>query len=348
MATRRTLVVGGTGPTGVPIVEGLLAAGDGVTILHTGAHPATFTGPVETLVGDARDEADLRRVLGGRDFDLVVCTAGRLRVVARMLAGRTARLVGVTGQPVYAGSLRPTPQGRLAIPVPETAPRQSDAAGYTGRVAAGEDQLLDQHRAGDFEAVVVRYPGIYGPRAPLAHEWAVVRRVLDGRRRMLLPHDGATYFQRGYADNVAHLVVLAATTARAAGLVFNAGDQAVMSARAVAEAVCDELGAAMELVGVPAEWCPPGVYPLAEKSTIVLDLHAARRVLGYHDVVGVEEATRHTARWLADTRPTGIAPAFGGTFDYPAEDAALDRWAAAVAGLAAPDLAPAPHPEPPR
>ncbi|MHB1445986.1 MAG: NAD-dependent epimerase/dehydratase family protein [Acidimicrobiales bacterium] len=328
--SRRVLVVGGTGPTGVPIVDGLTSGGDDVTIFHTGRHPADFAGEVHRLIGDPRDEADVAWLLAGTQWDLVVCTSGRLRVLARLLAGRTTRLVGVTGQPVYAGTMRPTPDGTMPIPVPEDAPRQGNASGYTGRVAGGEDQLFEQHAAGDFEAVVIRYPGIYGPRAPLAHEWAVVRRILDRRPFMIMPHDGATYFQRGYAANVARLVLLAANCPAAAGRAFNAGDETVLSARGVAQVIADELGTDMELVGLPAPWCP-GVYPLAEKSTLVLDLHAARSVLGYSDVLDAEAATRFTARWLAEHRPADVSPVFAGTFDYPAEDALLARWRATQA-----------------
>lgn len=331
-AQTRVLVVGGTGPTGVPIVNGLLALGHRVSIFHTGAHPATFDGPVEVLLGDPRDEADATAVLSGREFDVAVCTSGRLRVLARLLAGRTGRLVGVTGQPVYAGTMRPTPNGEVPLPIREDAPRQYDAGGYTGRVAAGEDQLFEQHAEGDFEAVIVRYPGIYGPRAPLAHEWAVVRRVLDGRTFMLMPHDGVTYFQRGFCENVARLVVLAATVPAAAGRAFNAGDEVVLSARHVARVIIEELEAAMDLIGVPAQWCR-GVYPLAEKSSLVLDLGAARHVLGYADVVGTEEATRRTARWLAEHGGEDISPAFGGSFDYLAEEAALGAWRVAEAHM---------------
>jgi len=335
--SRRVLVVGGTGPTGVPIVDGLTRGGDDVTIFHTGRHPADFAGEVRRLIGDPRDEADAARLLAGSEWDLVICTSGRLRVLARLLAGRTARLVGVTGQPVYAGTMRPTPEGTVPIPVPEHAPRQQDAPGYTGRVAGGEDQLFEQHAAGDFEAVVVRYPGIYGPRAPLAHEWAVVRRILDHRPFMLMPHDGASYFQRGYSENVARLVLLAANRPAAAGRAFNAGDETVLSARGVAEAIVDELGADIELVGLPAPWCP-GVYPLAEKSTLVLDLFAARSILAYSDVLDSGAATRLTARWLAEHPPPDVSPAFAGRFDYSAEDALLARWRATQAAWATPPI----------
>jgi len=321
------LVVGGTGPTGVPIVNGLLSRGYDVTIFHTGAHPVVFDGEVERLIGDPRDRDEIASTLGDREWNLAVCTSGRLKAVARQLANRVGRLVAVTGQPVYAGSMRPTPEGRLPLPVPESAPVQRDAPGYTGKVAEGEDQLLAQHGDGDFEAVIVRYPGVYGPRSHLAHEWAIVRRILDGRPFAILPQGGTTYFQRGYVENLARLVLLAAEVPAAAGLVFNAGDERVLNAATVASVIADALGSSIELVGMPAQWCR-GVFPLAEKSSLILDLGRARQVLGYHDVVGVEEATRLTALWLAEHRPAeGEVPAtFAGRFDYEREDRLWARY----------------------
>ncbi len=328
----RTLVVGGTGPTGVHIVNFLLHAGHEVAVFTSGAHDegAVFAGDVERLYGNARDEESVRATIAQREWDVAICTYGRLRMLATELAGKTRRLLGVTGQPVYRGAARRTPDGGIALPVPEWAERQYDATNYTGRVAEGEDQLFAQHGRGDFEAVVVRYPGVFGPRAPVNHEWAVVKRVLDKRPFMLMPHDGMSYFQRGYSENVAWLVFLAATRPEAAGQAFNAGDERVLSARRVAELIVDELGSDMRLEGVPAG-VVPGVYPLAEKAPLILDMSKARMLLGYRDRVPVEEATRITARWLAEHPPKAedLSAGGAGTFDYDLEDQALAAWQAA-------------------
>lgn len=332
----RVLVVGGTGPTGVHIVNFLLAAGHEVTTFSSGAHDegAHFLGDVERVYGNARDGESVRATIGQRGWDVAICTYGRLRMLADELAGRTGRLVGITGQPVYRGAGRRTPDGGIALPVPEHAERQYDAAGYTGRVAEGEDQLFAQHERGDFQAVVVRYPGVYGPRAPVNHEWAVVKRVLDRRPVMLMPHHGMSYFQRGYAENVAWLVYLCATHPDAAGQAFNAGDERVLSAHRVAEVITDELGWEMELLGVPADLVR-GVYPLGEKAPLILDLTKARTLLGYGDRVPVEEATRRTARWLADHPPReeDISSVASGTFDYEVEDRIARAWRQAEAQL---------------
>jgi len=329
---RRVFVVGGTGPTGVPLVDAFLRDGDEVAIYDTGTHEAVFAGAVEHLHGDPRDAENIARTLGEREWEIAVCTSGRLRALATALAGRVRRLVGITGQPVYRGANQPTPAGRIPLPVPEFAERQRDAANDTARVAEGEDQLSEQHGRRDFEAVVVCYPGIFGPRVPLAHEWAVVKRVLDGRPFMLLPHDGMAYFQRAYAEDAAHLVHLAATRPEAAGEAFNCGDERVLSARHVAEIVVETLGSEMELVGVPAPLCR-GVYPLAEKSNMVLDTSKTRSLLGYRDPVLVEEATRRTARWLAEHPPAegDLSPGATGRFDYEREERILAAWRSALA-----------------
>ncbi len=329
------LVVGGTGPTGLHIVNFLLAAGFETTVFNSGRHDSgvTFAGPVERLFGDARDEPSFAGAISDRRWNVAICTYGRLRMLASVLAGRVDRLVGITGQPVYRGAARPTPRGGIALPVPEWAPRQSDMPGHMGKVAEGEDQLFQQHGRGDFEAVVVRYPGVYGPRAPINHEWAVVKRVLDQRPFMLIPHDGLSYFQRGYAENVAWLVFLAATRPEAAGQAFNSGDERVMSAFDVARVINEELDSPMELVGIPAQFARD-VFPLAEKSSLILDMSKPRNLLGYRDRVDVELATRLTARWLRDNPPAdGEITSAAGTFDYAEEERILKAWRSATAAL---------------
>jgi nucleoside-diphosphate-sugar epimerase len=328
----RTLVVGGTGPTGVHIVNFLIQAGHEVTIFNSGKHDSgvEFAGQVERIYGNPRDEDSVHQSIATREWDVAICTYGKLTMLASQLAGKTKRLVGITGQPVYRGAARRTPDGGLSLPVPEFAPRQYDAANYTGRVALGEDQLFAQHGAGDFETVILRYPGIYGPRAPINHEWAVIKRVIDQRPFMLMPHGGMSYFQRGYAKNVAWLVFLAATRPEAAGNAFNAGDEQVLSARRVAEVILDELNSSMMLINIPAEFCRD-IYPLAEKAPLILDMSKARNLLGYRDLINAEDATRITARWYfenpvsSDFDANTVIPA-AGSFNYDEEDRLLALW----------------------
>lgn len=332
----RVLIVGGTGPTGVPLTNRFIREGYSVAIMHTGAHEAEIIAEVEHIHANPREAAEIQVALGHREWEIAVCTSGRLRDLAATLAGRVRRFVGITGQPVYRGSMVPTPDGKIPLPVPEHAERQYDSPTYTGRVAEGEDQLLEQHGRRDFEVSIVRYPGVFGPRAPVNHEWAVVKRVIDKRPFMILPHDGISYFQRGYIDNLAFLVFLCSTRPEASGQIFNGGDERVLSARMVAEVIIDELDSEMELVGIPAQYCRD-VYPLAEKSNLILDMSKARVLLGYRDIVDPEHATRLTAQFLLDNPPRDedLRPGGSGRFDYAREDRIEAAWKNALRELEA-------------
>ncbi len=68
----KALVIGGTGPSGPFIVEGLLKRGYEVTILHRGTHEVDFSSPVEHLHGDPHFVETLEETMGSRTFDLVI------------------------------------------------------------------------------------------------------------------------------------------------------------------------------------------------------------------------------------------------------------------------------------
>ncbi|HQV57819.1 MAG TPA: NAD(P)H-binding protein, partial [Ilumatobacteraceae bacterium] len=79
----RALVIGGTGPTGIPIVRGLVQRGYDVTILHRGSHERAETpAEVRHLHHDPYDADDLRAALAGQRFDVIVAMYGRLRTIA--------------------------------------------------------------------------------------------------------------------------------------------------------------------------------------------------------------------------------------------------------------------------
>src|SRR5439155_969280 len=117
----RALVIGGTGPTGLPLVRGRVDRGYDVTILHRGTHERDETpAAVEHLHQDPYEGLDL----GGRTYDVVVVMYGRLRRIADLTRGIAGRFVSVGGVPAYRGWMNPwlpDPHG-LPVPVAEDAP----------------------------------------------------------------------------------------------------------------------------------------------------------------------------------------------------------------------------------
>ncbi|MEX2254686.1 MAG: NAD-dependent epimerase/dehydratase family protein [Acidimicrobiia bacterium] len=338
----RVLVIGGTGPTGIPIVRGLVERGHDVTILHRGEHERAETPPeVEHLHHDPYDEDDLRRALDGTTFDVVVAMYGRLRAIARLTEGRVGAFISVGGVPAYRGWMNPwlhDPPG-LPVPVAEDAPTVDDPAqdekGY--RIVRTETAVFEHHPT----AAHFRYPYVYGPYQLVPREWSVVRRVLDGRDRIVVADDGLTLHHHGYTENLARAVLLAVDApGAAAGKLFNTGDEEVLSVRQVVEIVASALGHTFDIVSMPYDLAIPARPLLAQPLPThrVLDLGRIRTDLGYRDATPARDALAHTARWLAEHRPDpgGMEETvLTDTFDYAAEDRLIDEWMRARDTIAA-------------
>ena len=123
------LVIGGTGPTGPYVVNGLLERGFRVTILHTGRHETSLIGPeVEHIHTDPFDIERTDHDLRARSFDLAVVMYGRLRDLSRLLQGRVSHFVSIGGVGVYQGFANPDDLFPVGMPVPLCLLYTSDAA----------------------------------------------------------------------------------------------------------------------------------------------------------------------------------------------------------------------------
>jgi nucleoside-diphosphate-sugar epimerase len=221
----------------------------------------------------------------------------------------------------------------LPVPVSEEAPTVTepteDEKGY--RIVRTEAAVFDRHP----DAAHFRYPYVYGPYQLAPREWSIVRRVLDGRRRIIVADDGLTLHHHGYTENLAHAVLLAVDQpSAAAGKVFNVGDEEVLTIRQVVELVAGALDHEFEIVSMPYELAIPARPLLAQPLPThrVLDLTRVRSDLGYRDVVPAREAVPRTARWLAAHRPGPGGQeeqVLTDPFHYEAEDRLLDAWEAA-------------------
>jgi nucleoside-diphosphate-sugar epimerase len=343
---RTALVIGGTGPTGIHIVQGLVDRGWDVTILHRGTHERPETPDVvRHLHADPYDGDALAAALAGHHYDLIAAMYGRLRRIAEITVGMCDQFVSVGGVPAIRGWMNPflfEPEG-LPVPVGEAADRVldpvEDEKGF--RVARTEEIVLEHHpRAAHF-----RYPYAYGPLQVVPREWSIVRRILDGRRRIVVPDDGLTLHHHGYTENLAHAVLCGIEHPdQAAGHVFNCGDDEVLTIRQVVELCAAALDHDLEIVSMPHELAPCARPLLAQPATThrVLDTSLLRTRLGYQDPVPAREAVGRTARWLAANPIAPGAPeeyVLTDPFDYEAEDRLVDAWQAAVAAFPAVEFA---------
>jgi nucleoside-diphosphate-sugar epimerase len=329
----KALIIGGTGPTGHFIVNGLVRRGYEVAMLHTGRHEVEEIPPVvEHIHTDPFSEDALRNELGKRAFDLTIVTYGRLRRIAEVMAARTERFVSIGGVPAYRGYMNPTvlhPQG-LPVPTSEDSPlvpvENEDPKGW--RVAQTEAAVFEHHP----DAVHFRYPFLYGPYQIAPREWCVVRRIIDGRKQIVLPEDGLSLNHSGYVENAAHAVLLAVDKPDAAkGQIYNCGDEHVLTLRQMVEIIANALAHPLEIVSMPWQFATPARPLMAQPWSThrVLDLTKLKTQLGYADVIAPERGLALTARWLRD-HPLEHGGAgekiLQDPFDYRAEDELISAW----------------------
>jgi nucleoside-diphosphate-sugar epimerase len=343
----RVLVIGGTGASGVPLVEELLELGYDVTVLHGGFHEAEFSQPIRHIHVDVHFREELERAIATEPpFDVVVATYGRLALTCEVFAGRTQRLIAV-GALHGASARTDDPRwGFIGRPVSMTEADdlliEDDSFdwqfGY--RMAEAERALFAAHDAGKFQATYIGYPLLYGPRAPGPQDWCVVRRVLDGRPHYAIADGGLKLEMRGYVDNMAHSVVAALTQPEvASGKKFYVADVGQYSLGERIEAICRYMGHEMELVEMPYEFARP-CHPLwrFRPGHRVNNTSRSRVELGYRDVVSVDDALKRTVDWLVahPLEPGGQEEQkIGDPFDYAAEDLLIESWKRQSADVAA-------------
>lgn len=323
----KALVVGGTGPTGPFLVNGLLQRGYNVSILHRGTHEIPEIPPeVEHLHADPHFRETLDDALKGRSFDLVIATYGRIRIVAEALVGKTPRFIGIGGVACYRGYMNPQvnfPAG-LKTPTPESAPlvASEEELRFAYLIAMTEEVVMQCHP----NAAFFRYPYVYGPYQLVPREWCVIRRILDKRPYIILPDGGLTLSTHGYAANLAHAVLLAVDKPEAsAGQIYNCGDEQVLTLHQWVEIIAQAMNYKLDIICLPNEVAGPA-RPLVMHATShhhVMDLSKLKNELGYRDLLPAEEALVKTVHWYMENPPERggeIEKRLQDPFNYPAED----------------------------
>ncbi len=324
------LVIGGTAATGLPIVEEVQRRGYEVTIYHRGEHEVPGVADLRHIHGEPHFAETIAHDLAGGQWDLVVATYGRIRLLAEALIGKTSRLITVGGTPVVK---------RLpGVPSVESDGYVAPGNGLVDRMIETEQTVLRGQVEGHYVSTVVRYPYVYGPYSIIVPEWHVIQRARDGRTRWIAPGGGLGLSTRCAAPNAAHLIGLAIDQPEVAGgQIYQAADDRQYSFREWTELIARLLHHEFEFVDIP--W---GVLPVAQGGALsalpqgggprghnLLSNLKAKTELSYADVVSPDAWMARTIAYLIEHPP--VVDGLGNhlkpeEFDYAAEDSLLEWW----------------------
>jgi nucleoside-diphosphate-sugar epimerase len=338
----RVLVLGGTGFVGPHVVRRLTSAGHDVAVFHRGRTNADLPAGVAAIIGDRAELAAHRdtfaRFAPGVVLDMRPLTERDARTAVETFAGLARRLVALSSQDVYRayGRLIGTEPGPPdPLPLTEDAPLRERLYPYRGSAVA--EQLGDQEWIRDYDKILVeravlgrpdlpgtvlRLPMVYGPGDEQRRLFEYLKRMDDGRPAIPLESGLARWrWTHGYVEDVAHAVALAVDRERAAGRVYNVGEEAAPTQAEWVRRIGAAAGWRGEVVAVDRALLPPALVPhLDTAQDLVSDSGRIRVELGYRETVAPNEALRRTVAWERAHPPAQPDPTH---FDYAAEDAAL-------------------------
>jgi nucleoside-diphosphate-sugar epimerase len=242
----RLLLVGGTRFLGPYVAHRLVEAGHSVAVFHRGQTHADLPISVKHILGNRNRLADA--ISAFRQFspqvviDMIAYTEADALATVKVFQGMSERLIVLSSMDVYRAYGRflgvdaspPDP-----LPLTENSPLRPSLYPYRAQARddhdllyhyekiAVEQAVLDQR---DLVATVLRLPCIYGPGDYQHRTYEYLKRMDDGRSVILLGKLRSDWrWTRGYVENVAVEIALAATDERAAGQIYNVGEEQALT-----------------------------------------------------------------------------------------------------------------------
>jgi nucleoside-diphosphate-sugar epimerase len=255
------------------------------------------------------------------------------------MRGVTKRVVALSSGDVYraaailhgldTGPLQPVPLTEESELRCNRNPYPPEALAMLRNVFAWLDSEYDkipveQIVMGDSEILgtVLRLPMVYGPGDPLHRLHPILKRIDDGRPAILMQEEAAQWCGlRGYVENVAAAIALAATSPQAAGRIYNVAETEFYSDLEWAQQVGRIAGWKGKVIALPKEQTPPHLQ-IAHNAAQHWTASSARirEELDYREPISLDTALERTIAWERANPPAVADPK---QFDYAAEDAAL-------------------------
>jgi nucleoside-diphosphate-sugar epimerase len=312
----RVALIGSTGFIGRHVARWLTTGGHDVIGIQRGSSSTQIPG-VRNLTADHQDLPALASALAQAAptivVDMVAYTADDTDRLTAALPATVRRLIIISSGDVYwtydafrgFGHSEAVAE-RLSESAPlreRLFPYRPQASGPEDRLYSYEKILVEQRgRAGSpVPVTVLRLPMVYGPRDPNRRVGAYLQRMATESSVLRLnPAEAQWHCTRGYVEDVAWAISLAAVDDRAAGEVYNIGEPEALTEQAWAGAIAQAAGWPGRVVADPS--APPSL-PANWSVPLTVDSRHIRAHLGYEEPVGRVEGLRRTIQAAAVGAP---------------------------------------------
>lgn len=303
----RVTVLGGTGFIGRHVSRLLAKADSEVTAVHRGPTPAGI--PRVSLVRADRHSLTalanaLRAAAPQLLIDMAAYSAADVDRLLSAVPSSLERLVIISSSDVYqsyGAFLGLSPAPHHSTPADEQAQLRAQLYPYRTQADGPDDPRYSYEKilvertaraAAPAPVTTLRLPMVYGPGDKQGRVAGWLARLALNPAELRLNAAQATWrCTRGYVEDVAGAICLAALARRGRGEVFNVGESDALSELEWVRAIAAAAGWTGRLLADPAE--PPttsGNWGVP----LVTDTRRIRTVLAYTDPIGRTEGLRRT------------------------------------------------------
>jgi nucleoside-diphosphate-sugar epimerase len=248
----KALFIGGTGMISTAVSHMAIAQGVELYALNRGAH-ATVAGS-RPLTADIRRPDDVRRAVGGLEFDVVVdwiaFTDDDVERDMDLFRGRTGQYVFISSASAYQ-----KPPDRFLIT--ETTPLCNPFWEYSRGKIACEERLVRACRDDDFPATIVRPSMTYDRNLPIAvggwGTYTLADRLMRGLP-IIVHGDGSSLWVVTHAEDFARGLLGLLGNERAVGEAFHITTDEVLTWNQIYDGIAEALGVEAKIVHIASDF----------------------------------------------------------------------------------------------
>jgi nucleoside-diphosphate-sugar epimerase len=259
----RSLIIGGTRNLGPSIVHALVQREYEVAVFNRGQTRDDLPEEVERLRGDRTNTEELRRVLTGKKFDLVIdttlYTGAEAEAMVELFKGRAGRYVFLSTGQVYLvriGSEKPYKEDDYAGPVMAEPPKSNVSEYENWRYGfdkrAAEDVFASAWAKDKFPFTSLRLPMVNSERDHYDRMYGYFLRIQD-EGPILIPDEDGAPVRHVYGEDVVQAITRLAESEKGKGRAFNIGQDETLSLTQFLELLAETMHCPLNIVRAPRE-----------------------------------------------------------------------------------------------
>lgn len=246
----KVLFIGGTGVISSGSAALAVERGIDLTLLNRGQSFRTPAAGAHILNADIRDQAAVRKVLAGQQFDVVVeflaYTPQQVQADLDLFAGHIDQYMFISSASAYQ-----TPP--VNLPMRESTPLDNPVWEYSRNKIACEELLQRAYRESKLPFTIVRPSHTYDPNyVPLPGGYTTIDRMLRGKP-VIVPGDGTSLWTLTHTRDFATGLVGLLGNARAIAEVFHITSDEWLTWDAIYLALGRAFGVEPKLMHVPSD-----------------------------------------------------------------------------------------------